>query len=315
MNIYNKNMDNEIKIENIDYVICKLCGKKMEAIQGRHLTCTHKINSTQYKEMFPDAKMLPDNYKGGFRQHLGKHMKEEKWRKWASEKSTGQNNQNSKTNATEKQRKERSPFAKEFYIKKGLTEKDRKQFNANVAKNRMYTTQLQYYIEKGFIEKDAKIMLKERQATGRLDKFIKRYGEEEGFKKWKERQEKWLNNFPKNNYSLISQKLFKNIYENIKNDFKDIYFATIIDNNKNNEKRLVLKNRVILPDFFIEDIKKIIEFDGIYWHKINPENKKRENERDNSIKELGYSVLHIREDDYHLNPEETIQKCVNFIYA
>lgn len=37
--------------------------------------------------------------------------------------------------------------------------------------------------------------------------------------------------------------------------------------------------------------------------------------RDNSIKEFGYNVLHIREDDYHKNPEEIIQKCVNFIYA
>ena len=56
------------------------------------------------------------------------------------------------------------------------------------------------------------------------------------------------------------QKLFRKIYEGIQDDFKKIYFATIIDNNKNNEKRLVLKNRVILPDFFVEDVKKIIEF-------------------------------------------------------
>jgi len=308
-------MDKENKIEGTDYVVCKLCNKKMEAIQGRHLTCTHGINSKEYKKMFPGAKMLPDNYKGGFRQSQGKHMKEEKYRKMFSEKFSGQNNINSKSNTTEEQRKERSPFAKEFYTKRGLTEEDRKHFNVNVAKNRIYTTQLQYYLEKGFSEETSKIMLKERQATGRLDKFIKRYGEEEGFKKWKERQEKWLNNFPKNNYSLISQKLFKKIYENIQNDFKHIFFATIIDNNKNNEKRLVLKNRVVLPDFFIEDVKKIIEFDGIYWHKKNPENKKRENQRDNSIKELGYSVLHVREDDYHTNPEKTIKKCLNFIYA
>jgi hypothetical protein len=32
-------------MENIDYVVCKLCNHKMEAIQGRHLTCTHGINS------------------------------------------------------------------------------------------------------------------------------------------------------------------------------------------------------------------------------------------------------------------------------
>lgn len=302
------------KIEGVDYVICKLCNKQMEAIQGRHLTCTHGINSTQYKELFPDAKLLPDNYKGGFRQQQGKHMKEEKYRKMFSEKNKGEKNKNSKKNTTEQQRKERSPFAKEFYIKRGLSEDIRKQFNINVAKNRTYTTQLQYWKNKGFSHEDAFIMLKERQATCRLDKFIKRYGEEDGLRKWKERQEKWLNNFPKSNYSKISQQLFKKIYENIYKDFEYVYFATIRDNNKNNEKRLMLINRLILPDFYVEERGKIIEFDGIYWHKKNPENVIREKNRDDSIKMSGFQVLHVREDEYYKNPEEIIQKCIKFIY-
>jgi len=308
-------MDTQEKIEGIDYVVCKLCNKQMGAIQGRHLTCTHGINSKEYKKLFPDAKMLPDNYKGGFRQSRGKHMKEERYRKMLSEKFSGQNNRNSKSNTTEQQRKERSPFAKEFYEKRNLSENIRKEFNDNVAKNRSYTTQVEYYINKGFSEDEAKFYLKERQATGRLDKFIKRYGEEEGLNRWKERQEKWLKNFHKNNYSIISQELFIQIYEIIKEKFSNIYFATKEDNGKNNEIRLKLKKQIILPDFFVEENKKIIEFDEIYWHKNNPENKKREMIRDNAIIESGYYVMHVREDDYHKDPERTIKKCVDFIYA
>jgi very-short-patch-repair endonuclease len=308
-------MEEKEKIEGIDYVTCKLCNRKMGAIQGSHLINTHKINSKQYKQMFPDAKMLPDNYKGGFRQSRGKHMKEEKYRKMFSEKFSGQNNRNSKSNTTEQERKERSPFAKEFYVKRSLSEEDRKHFNGIVSKNRIYTTQLEYYIKKGFSNEDASEMLKERQSTGRLDKFIKRYGEKEGLERWKSRQEKWLNNFPKNNYSLISQKLFNAVYEKIKDNFANIYYATKENNNINNEFRLKLNDRLILPDFYVAYIKKIIEFDGIYWHKKNPENIKREKHRDYSITSAGYDILHIREDDYHKNPEETIKKCINFIYA
>jgi hypothetical protein len=50
---------------------------------------------------------------------------------------------------------------------------------------------VEYYLERGYSEEEAKELIKERQATGRLDKFIKRYGEEEGTKRWEERQVKW----------------------------------------------------------------------------------------------------------------------------
>lgn len=60
-------------------------------------------------------------------------------------------------------------------------------------KNRTYNTRVDYYLNKGHTQEEAESLLKERQATGRLDKFIKRYGEEQGKIKWKERQVKWQN--------------------------------------------------------------------------------------------------------------------------
>lgn len=60
-------------------------------------------------------------------------------------------------------------------------------------KNRSYNTKLDYWLNKGLTEEEAKIALKERQTTFSLEKCIEKYGEIEGTKRWKERQDKWQN--------------------------------------------------------------------------------------------------------------------------
>lgn len=86
------------------------------------------------------------------------------------------------------------------------------------------------------------------------------------------------------------------------------------DSGKNHEYRLRLNDKYILPDFYIPSINKIIEFDGTYYHRETPENKKRERERDRSIKENNIEVLHISESEYRKNKEKTIKKCIDFLY-
>ena len=98
----------------------------------------------------------------------------------------------------------------------------------------------------------------------------------------------------------------------------EIYFATYVNGNlddsgKNNEFRLKLTERVILPDFIDLTNKKIIEFDGTYYHRLNPENYLRELKRDEMIIKSGYEILHISEKDYYSNKEDIIYKCVNFL--
>jgi acetyltransferase-like isoleucine patch superfamily enzyme len=53
----------------------------------------------------------------------------------------------------------------------------------------------------------------------------------EATEKRKEITKKWLDSFPRQNYSNISQELFWNIHENIKNDYKKIHFAEILNGN------------------------------------------------------------------------------------
>ena len=74
-----------------------------------------------------------------------------------------------------------------------------------------------------------------------------------------------------------------------------------------------MEESFILPDFFIKNKNKIIEFDGTYFHRDNVENKKRETKRDKSIVSSGYEVLHIKELDYKKNKEEIIKICINFL--
>jgi hypothetical protein len=71
---------------------------------------------------------------------------------------------------------------KDEVIKKGIE---------NRKKNNNDTTQLGYYTSRGATEQEAKKLLSKRQSTFSKEKCIEKYGEVEGIKIWKERQDKW----------------------------------------------------------------------------------------------------------------------------
>jgi very-short-patch-repair endonuclease len=301
-------------IENVDYLICKWCGQRVTRIYGQHIKFSHPGKTIEnYKKEFLLSSICTEKDSKNVSISSGKHMKEEKYRKMFSEMVKGDKNPVHHSNMSEQKRKELSPFSQEFYKKRGLFEADYKKFLISV-KNREFDTTLEYYLKRGFSKDEARDKLKERQTTFSKDICIKKYGEEKGIERWKERQKKWLLNYKKSNYSKISQILFKSIHGRIAEDFNQIYYATILNNNINNEFKLDLSEKVISPDFIILDNKKIIEFDGVYWHKNTPENMKRERERDRLIIDNGYSILHIWENNYYSNPEKELQKCLDFIY-
>ena len=144
--------------------------------------------------------------------------------------------------------KEKSRGCVEYWLKRGYSLEEAKiesyKVNRNmIDKSQLYRkehpeefldvnpTQLAYWIKKGYREEDALLKLKERQTTFSLEKCIEKYGEEEGLNRWKNRQEKWMKNYKKNNFSKISQELFWSIYNLINDEYKkEIYFATINNN-------------------------------------------------------------------------------------
>jgi len=105
-----------------------------------------------------------------------------------------------------KEAKSKRPCNKEYWLKKGLTNAESIQ---KVKEHQIKTslilqekvksgeivvncsTRVEYWLSQGFSEEEAKIKLIERQTTFSKKKLIEKLGEEEGIKRWKERQIKW----------------------------------------------------------------------------------------------------------------------------
>lgn len=233
-----------------------------------------------------------------------------------------------------------SPFSKN---NPRITEEQRLENLSNIIENRTNngngTTDIRRYLkETDGNEEEARKLLKERQSTFSLDKCIKNYGEEEGLKKWQERQDKWQTTLLSKSEeeiaeinslkivgkaSKISQELFNKI---------DLNGARY--HSKNGELGIRLKtNKIVYPDFIFNS--KIIEFYGDKWH-ANPKsykpndlviflNSKRkqsktakeiweqDENRINELKKLGYSIKIIWEQDYRNNKEQVIEECKQFL--
>jgi hypothetical protein len=218
-----------------------------------------------------------------------------------------------------------SPFSMK---NKNYSEEKAAEYRQNIT----YNTTLDYYLKKGMGLCFAIKALKERQAVGRLDKFIERYGEIEGAEKWKNRQEKWLNTlYAKSEeekarinslkcstgytVSRAEKEIFSKIYQHFGNAYRSL--ALPYNNGKN---------------YYVYDIvvdNKIIEYNGDLWHAnpslysesyINPITKKtaleiwqKEENKEKVANEHGYQVYRIWESEYNKDKEGCIQKCISFL--
>jgi hypothetical protein len=61
------------------------------------------------------------------------------------------------------------------------------------------STTVEYYLAKGMNQQEAEQAQKDRQSTFSKKKMIAKHGEEEGLKKWEERQKKWISSLRENN--------------------------------------------------------------------------------------------------------------------
>jgi hypothetical protein len=230
----------------------------------------------------------------------------------------------SQNNMTEFDFNSMIPSKKEHWLKKGFSEEDAEmkviENKKQSAKNcndfikrvkedpdnhkDVMTTQIGFYIKKGYSEIESRKMLSERQSTFSFVKCIEKYGEEEGHRIWKERQEKWyektkdklskgdylkydsilkefggdeeladkalierISNISKSkfgNASKVSIKIFKQLCEICHKNNYRYY----IGDGENEEYCLFDKynKKVYFYDFTIPDIKLIFEFNGKIWH-------------------------------------------------
>ena len=233
-----------------------------------------------------------------------------------------------KSNKSEKERKEASPFSKEFYKKRGLSEEDRKKFIDNALEGREFDTRPEYWIKRGYTEKEAKKIITKRQTTFSLKICIEKYGEEHGLERWKKRQKNWKSKVF-NNETYIGggdSELSSFIISEIVNRTGLAFLYG--DNEKfiydSENKRAYKYDLTYLAN------KKIIEINGIFWHckpelyeshyfhKIMKKTAKEIWEYDRIKKELaekyGYKIFYIWEDDFHNDPEGELKKCIDFLY-
>lgn len=210
----------------------------------------------------------------------------------------GDNNPNSSNTVSLQIRQERSPFSKEYYRKRGLNTDDREALIKQTAKNRICNTQLIYYLNKGLDEQSAKAALAKRQKIGMGG-----------------------------GYSSVSQKMILEILGDEKDSNKFFYGKR--------EKRLSYKKDKITQyfryDLTNEDSKRIIEFNGDFWHgnpniyndgSINTITKQTYNEIHDKDEykyqvalKAGYAIMVIRESEYKNNHDDVISRCKNFILS
>ena len=212
-------------------------------------------------------------------------------------------------------------------IKKYGIEEGTKRFNS-YCKKHVAGVKLEYFVEKyGTIE--GEIIYKKVNDSKKLvlSNFIKKYGPEEGTKRFNNYKEKLERNVF--SYSKQSQELFWYLFKNMTNeeDKQNTYFAEL-----NFEKSINHNDSLYFLDFCIANKKIIIEYNGDYWH-ANPKkynntdilkfpNKQvisveelhnRDKKRIDTLTKLGYKVYTVWEDDFINNKEKVFKECIDAI--
>lgn len=226
--------------------------------------------------------------------------------------------------------KSMSHHCPEFWIKKGFSEEDarieankvcennrkkfREKLDSGEIKKGWNNTTIEYYLKQGLSLDDAKLALIDRQKTFTLEKCISKYGELEGKRRWKERQDKWKDSIYSGESSIAvgTSKICEEFSSNF--DITREFFI------RTSEKCYI---------FDLRKNKMLIEFNGDFWHCnpsiyssdfLHPIKKMTAQEIWDYDKEKiaiaeskGYTVLTVWESEYKQNPEHTINKCKQFL--
>ena len=274
-------------VEGEDYIIDLWNGLPTTRIAGRWIKERHPGRTIdEYKNEFPDAPLVCGKMSKRLSESTKSRMNRPEVKEYYSNLFKGDKNPNAKCNTTEEYRKSISPFSKSFKKYEGMTDEEKeKQIREYTQCDRddRNDNQVKYWIKKGYSEEEAKQKVSERQRTFTLEKCIEKYGEEDGIKRYTERQTKWsakveeqyqqglFSKIPHSQNSCIYSKFEKDIVDSIIEsldiDINDIYCY------KTSQFRLENTNEDCKNKIFSYDLtigNKIIEFNGDFWH-MNPD--------------------------------------------
>lgn len=295
--------------EGYDYVICPICRKKFKQISMAHLRDHHNLSVEEFKSLYPDAKLTCTKL---IEDHL-----------------VGENNPGSKSKIDEETIRKRSPYCLEFWIVRGKTKEDYEAFiekERQKAPFREKPCTIEYYTKRGYSEEEAKKIISTKTISNGLDFYIKKYGEEEGPKRYEERIKKWSYKlFQGRKTSSVANDFISEILSDSQINEDDFLYG-------DNEYRFYSPEDRKIYDFDLLNIvnNRVIEFNGDYWH-CNPSiysndyyNKvKKKNAQEiwdydkrkiEIIKKHGFEVLVIWEYDYVNNHDEILKKAKEFLF-
>lgn len=324
--------------ENEDYVVCRWCGMKVGRVYGKHVQKYHPGKTmSEYRAEFPDAPVCSAKDRRETSKSSGLHMRKAEYRDAASKAMLGEKNPNHSSRKDEASRKSISPYSMEFYRKRypHLSEGDwermrLEKMNSAIAK-RVLPSQPLYWMSRGFTEDEARMKVRERQQTFVKEKLIAKYGEDEGMRRWTERQIKWQEKMKltrkaiafrvNSGTSVKASSLFLGLSNSYPNAITNKNEFVIIDET----------GKQYYYDFCLEDKKKIIEFNGTYWHcdpkkykpdYFHPQIQKNASEiweydkyKYSIAENKGYSILCVWENEYDSNPDVVLKKCLDFLNA
>lgn len=196
--------------------------------------------------------------------------------------------------------------------------------------------ELEYWTNRGYSTEEAALLRKERQRTFTLAKCIAKYGEEIGFDMWRTRNIKWSSKmeimYKNGEYTRFCKHNYSNSELNFVKDLLSRYspndtFYCALPGNKQFFRHFKDAGITLAYDFVCG--KKIIEFNGDYWH-CNPliyepeyfhkfmkctaqEKWAADKKKIELIEKAGYQVLTIWESDYRTDPELIVNQCIKYL--
>lgn len=287
----------------------------------------HPFNIEYYRQRFPDA--TEDELMEMLNRAKNDYLKKRP-------DNRGEKNPSHRSKTTELERKQRSPKCIEFYESRfpGLSKEeyekmvtDHKIYTASKLTPDKHSTKIEYWLAKGYNEKDAREKLSERQQTFTLEYCIEKYGKKKGKAVFEDRQKRWQKS--------LREHFLK--YGDGRSPSSEFAYDIIGDicgrlciNRPRKEKYLTDgEGNHYSYDFQLG--KKIIEFNGDYWHMnplmykaddIHKTTKKtaqeiwdKDHKKQLCAEKHGYKILYIWESEYNASRDEVIKKCMNFLIS
>ena len=180
------------------------------------------------------------------------------------------------------------PTSLAYYIHRGMSEEQGlKEQSAGQKKRR--SNCIEYWLNKGYSKEDAQKEISELQKKRSM--FSIEYWLHRGYtlEEAQKHSGTALKNQSTGRISKISQKFFKEVILSLEHDgFSELDFKY----GENEHIEFISPKRRIYLDFLHVPSKKVIEFDGKYWHNKRQE---QDSNRDDILKSMDYTVLRIPE--------------------